>query len=222
MNNAGDGNKTNQRRRGKMSEQRLQQIRLEISCEAAHLFWEQGVTNTTGEQIADAVGVSVSTIWRYFRNKESCAEPVLTQDIEEFVGVLRGWPRELSLEDRLIVWATERPKDSGQQAYDLAVRRLIVLSKTEPAIQAAWLMACRYIERELVVIIASRLNCEPDTLEVRLHAAATASVIRVFTEDIDAARMAGADTFPLDGLYNRITSAVRVATGGALGDPIEP
>ncbi|MGH3147342.1 MAG: helix-turn-helix domain-containing protein, partial [Rubrobacter sp.] len=72
MEDAGRGD-TSERRSGGMSEQRRRRVRMEISREAARLFWEQGVADTTGEQIADAVGLSVRTIWRYFRNKESCA-----------------------------------------------------------------------------------------------------------------------------------------------------
>ena len=72
-------------RKGAMSEQRRERIRLEISREAARLFWEHGVAATSGEQIADAVGLSVRTIWRYFRNKESCAEPVVVQSVEKFM-----------------------------------------------------------------------------------------------------------------------------------------
>ncbi len=109
----------NERRPGGMSEQRHQRIRLEISREAARLFWEQGVAATSGEQIAAAVGLSVRTIWRYFRNKGSCAEPVLAQDVEEFVAVLRRWPREVSLADHLVEWAVSRPQDPDQQGRGL-------------------------------------------------------------------------------------------------------
>ncbi|MFE9687071.1 helix-turn-helix domain-containing protein [Streptomyces sp. NPDC006285] len=50
-----------------MNEQRRRRIRLEVSREATRLFWKQGVDATTGEQIAEAVGLSVRTIWRHFR-----------------------------------------------------------------------------------------------------------------------------------------------------------
>ncbi len=207
-----------------MSEQRRQRMRLEISREAARLFWEQGVAATTGEQIADAVGISVRTLWRYFRNKESCVEPVLTQDAEEFVTVLRRWPREISLEEHLTAWATERPKDPVTQTYDQAVIRMAVLADTEPAIRSAWLMAHDHLEREFVKVIADRLRRPTDDLEVRMHAAAANSVLRVISEDISAALMTGADSAAIrDGKpLERMAHAVRVSTGGVLGDPVEP
>lgn len=212
----------NERRTGTMSNKRRERVRMEISREAARLFWEQGVDSTRGEQIADAVGLSERTIWRYFRNKESCAEPVLSQDVEEFVAVLRCWPRELSLEDHLVEWATNRPRDTDQQAYDLAVMRMMVLAETEPALRTAWLMACDRAERELVGIIADRLRRPADDLEVRLYAAAVMSVVRVIDEYGSAAVVSGADPTTSGNLLERMARAMRVATGGTLGDPVGP
>lgn len=223
MKGDGDGGAAaNVRRTGGMSEQRQQRIRLEISREAARLFWEQGVAATTGEQIADAVGLSVRTIWRYFRNKESCAEPVLAQDAKEFVAVLRRWPREVSLEDHLVEWATNRTQDPDQRAYDEAVIKMTVLAETEPDLRAAWLMANDQIERELVEIIAGRLKRAADDVEVRLHAAAATAVLRVIGEDVSTALMAGADPAMIDNPLGRMAYAVRVATSGVVGDPVDP
>jgi AcrR family transcriptional regulator len=222
MRSDSDSGMTNDRKSGGMSEQRQQRIRLEISREAARLFWEQGVAATSGEQIANAVGISVRTLWRYFRNKESCAEPVLAQDVEEFVAVLRRWPRNVSLKDHLVEWAANRPKDTEQRAYDEAVIKMTVLGEKEPDLRAALLMTNDRIERELVEIIADRLRRPTDDLEVRLHAAATTAVVRVISEDVCAALMAGADRASLGNPIERMAEAVRVATGGVIGDPVEP
>jgi AcrR family transcriptional regulator len=212
---------TNEHRPKGMSEERRRRLRLDISREAARLFWEQGVADTTGEQIAEAVGLSVRTLWRHFRNKESCAEPVLAQDAEEFVAVLRRWPREVSLEDHLVAWAKERPSNPEQQAYDLAVIRMTVLAEKEPDLRAAWLMANDKIERELVGVIATRLRRPIHDLDVRLYAAAAIAVFRVINEDVSAAVMTGTEGSVIDNPLGRIAHAVRVATGGALGDPVD-
>jgi AcrR family transcriptional regulator len=204
-----------------MSEERRRRLRLDISREAARLFWEQGVANTTGEQIATAAGLSVRTLWRHFRNKESCAEPVLSQDAEEFVAVLRRWPRDVSLEAHLVAWAKERPRDPELQAYDEAVIKMTVLAEKEPDVRAAWLMANDRVERELVGVIANRLRRSADDLEVRLHAAATTAVLRVISEDISAALMAGTEPSSIGNPFERMARAVRVATGGAFGDPVD-
>ncbi len=221
VDNDRDGKTKTERKPGGMSEQRRERLRLEISREAARLFWEQGVAATTGEQIADAVGLSVRTLWRHFRNKESCAEPVLAQDGEEFVAVLRLWPPELSLEDHLTNWAVNRTQNPEQQAYDLAVIRMTVLAETEPDLRVAWLMTNDRIERELATVIASRLKRPVDDAEVRLHAAAATAVLRVISEDVSAALMAGAEPASLGNPLERMARAVRVATGGALGDPVD-
>jgi AcrR family transcriptional regulator len=204
-----------------MSDKRRERIRLEISREAARLFWEQGVDATTGEQIADAVGLSVRTLWRYFRNKESCAEPVLAQDAEEFVAVLRRWPRNRSLEDHLVEWATNRTQDPDQRAYDMAVIRMTVLAEKEPDLRAAWLMANDRVERELVEAFADRLRRSADDLDVRMHAAAANAVLRVISEDVSAAILAGVDRALIGNPLERMARAVRVATGGVVGDPVE-
>jgi AcrR family transcriptional regulator len=227
MRSDGDSDTTNDRKSGDrksggMSEQRQQRMRLEISREAARLFWEHGVAATSGEQIANAVGISVRTLWRYFRNKESCAEPVLAQDGEECVAVLRRWPREVSLEDHLVEWATNRPKNLDQQSYDDAVIKMTVLAEKEPDLRAAWLMTHDRIERELVGIIADRLRRPPDDIEVRLHAAAATAVLRVISEDVSAALMAGVDRASIGNPLSHMAHAVRVATGGVVGDPVEP
>jgi AcrR family transcriptional regulator len=222
MKSDGDSDTTGDRRSGRKSEQRHQRIRLEISREAARLFWEHGVAATSGEQIANAVGISVRTLWRYFRNKESCAEPVLAQDGEEFVAVLRCWPRGVSLEEHLVEWAINRSKDPDQRAYDEAVIKMTVLSEKEPDLRAAWLMTHDRIERELVGIIADRLRRPTDDLEVRLHAAAATAVLRVISEDVSAALIAGADPASIGNPIGHMAHAVRVATGGVVGDPVEP
>ncbi|WP_413801194.1 helix-turn-helix domain-containing protein [Streptomyces iranensis] len=46
------------------------------------MFWAQGVDATSGDQIAEAVGLSTRTIWRHFRSKESCAEPIVMRGVE--------------------------------------------------------------------------------------------------------------------------------------------
>jgi AcrR family transcriptional regulator len=222
MRSDGDSDTTGDRRSGRKSEQRHQRIRLEISREAARLFWEHGVAATSGEQIANAVGISVRTLWRYFRNKESCAEPVLAQDGEEFIAVLRRWPREVSLEEHLVEWATNRPKNPDRQSYDDAVIKMTVLGEKEPDLRAALLMTNDRIEREMADIIANRLRRPTDDLEVRLHAAASTAVLRVISEDVCAALMAGVDRASIGNPIERMAQSVRVATGGVVGDPVEP
>ncbi|MFD5631942.1 TetR/AcrR family transcriptional regulator [Streptomyces sp. NPDC127072] len=207
---------------GSMSDVRRARLRLEISREASRLFWEQGVAATSGDQIAQAVGMSTRTIWRHFRSKESCAEPIVMQGVVTLISVLRGWPRENSLEEHLAAELTrlghERPP--VDLADEMLAMKMIRLADTEPALRTAWLMACDAMEREMSSVIGSRLDRPSDDLEVRMHAAAAVSVVRVMDEHIGAAILAGADPAEFSDvktLARRYAQAIRAATGDAVG-----
>ncbi|MGO4426737.1 TetR/AcrR family transcriptional regulator, partial [Streptomyces sp. MCAF7] len=84
-------------------------------------------------------------------------------------------------------------------------------------------------EQQMRVIIGDRLGRPAGDLEVRLHAAATAAVVRVLDERIGVAFLAGtgsgtgADTTELTEVKAaavRFAHAIRTATGGAVGDPL--
>nr|WSZ95752.1 TetR/AcrR family transcriptional regulator [Streptomyces sp. NBC_00857] len=208
-----------------MSEQRRLRLRLEISREAARLFWEQGVATTSGDQIAEAVGLSTRTIWRHFRSKESCAEPIVMQGVVTLMSVLRSWPRQSSFEDHL---ATELARLRHETppvdlADEMLAMKMIRLADTEPALRTAWLMACDQTEQQLCVIIGDRLERPADDLEVRMHAAAAAAAVRVLEEHIGAAALAGADLSEftdVTAISRRYAQAIRTATGGVVGDPV--
>ncbi|MFJ8938406.1 TetR/AcrR family transcriptional regulator [Streptomyces sp. NPDC102365] len=205
-----------------MSEQRRHRLRLEISREASRLFWKQGVDATSGDQIAEAVGLSTRTIWRHFRSKESCAEPIIMQGVEWEMGTLRDWPAELSLEERLSTEAIRFGREAGavEQADNALAMRMIRLADTEPALRTAWLMACDQVEREMAAIIAKRLGLAATDLQVRLYAAAASAAIRVLNEEIGAALLDGVDPAQFADGPERLARAVREATGGKVGDPV--
>ena len=211
-------------KRGGMSEQRRHRLRLEISREAARLFWEQGVDATSGDQIAEAVGLSTRTIWRHFRSKESCAEPIVMQGVEWEMTMLRSWPRNVSLEEHVAAETIRFGHEAGdvERADDVLAMKMILLADTEPAIRTAWLMACDQVEREMTEIIAVRLELPADDLEVRLHAAAASAALRVINEHIGAAILGGTDPREFADAPERIAHAIRTATGGAVGDPVAP
>jgi AcrR family transcriptional regulator len=207
---------------GGMSEHRRNRLRLEISREAARLFWEQGVAATSGEQIAEAVGLSVRTLWRYFRTKESCAEPIVAKGMEWLVEALRRWPREMSIEQHLAAVRQELHRTPAELADDLAGVRMLHLGDTEPPLRSAWLMACDGVERELAAIIADRLRRPVGDVEVRTHAGAATAAVRVVNEALVPAVLSGATLAELPDPFASMARAVRVATSGAVGDPVEP
>ncbi|WP_432081469.1 TetR/AcrR family transcriptional regulator [Streptomyces sp. WAC 04229] len=206
---------------GKVGAHRRHRVRLEVSREASRLFWEQGVDATTGDQIAAAVGLSTRTIWRLFRNKESCAEPVVTRGVAWEMSVLRRWPPHLSLEEHFAaeVLRYGRGATDLDRLDDLLAMRMAVLAGTEPAIRTAWLMARDQACREMAEVIALRTRRPADDLQVLLYAAAVAAAVRVLNESIGAALLAGADPRDFADAPRLVARAVRSATGGAVGGP---
>ncbi|GAA2060799.1 TetR/AcrR family transcriptional regulator [Streptomyces albiaxialis] len=211
-------------KRSGMSDERRRRLRLEISREAARLFWQQGVDGTSGDQIAEAVGLSTRTIWRHFRSKESCAEPIVTKGVEWEMSMLRNWPPELSLEDHLIEETRRYAREAtdADRADDGLAIKMINLADREPAIRTAWLMACDQVERELAGYLSARLKLPADDLQVRLHAAAASAALRVINEDIGTALLNGTDPREFADAPHRVAQAIRNATGNTIGDPITP
>ncbi|MGW7352878.1 TetR/AcrR family transcriptional regulator [Streptomyces sp. NPDC054784] len=205
-----------------MSEQRRQRLRLEISREAARMFWEDGVAATSGDRIAAAVGLSTRTLWRHFRTKESCAEPIVAKGVSWVTDLLRRWPADVSLEDHVTAEGRRYVRETADAdaADDVLAMKMVVLSTREPALRTAWLMACDQSEHDMAAIIAARLRLPPDDRRVRLHAAAASAAMRVTNEWVGAALLAGADPRDFADTPHLVAHAVRTATGGALGDAI--
>ncbi|MEU0135668.1 helix-turn-helix domain-containing protein [Streptomyces sp. NPDC006296] len=207
------------------SERRRHRLRLEISREACRLFWELGVAGTSGDRIAEAVDLSTRTVWRHFRSKESCAEPIVLQGVGWEMSALRSWPLHLSLDDHLAAEVVRHESAVGavERGDILLAIRMIRLADDEPSIRTAWLMACDQVEREMTAIIAGRLGLPADDLVVRLSGAAASAAFRIVNEDLGAAALRGA--VPLDSeaeVIRRVARAVRDATGGAIGDAVSP
>lgn len=76
-----------------LTDERRAAFRQEIARAAVELFVDQGVTATTGEQIAQAVGVSSRTLWRYFPSKESCVSPLFAAGIDAIAAPCGPGPR---------------------------------------------------------------------------------------------------------------------------------
>ncbi len=198
-----------------MSDRRRWLQRLEISRAAIALFTTRGVHETTGEQIAETVGLSARTLWRYFRTKESCVEPVLSLTTDAFVDTLRRWPADVPLSDHLVAeHHLPEPATADDGAATLAV---VALSRQEPALRAIWLVVYERAEAVLADVVAERLGREPDELAVRVQAATLAAALRIATEEL-AADCADGRVRPREEGLARLSEAVRAATHGVLGD----
>jgi AcrR family transcriptional regulator len=198
------------------------QARLEVSRHACALFWERGVSATSGDDIAAAAGLSTRTIWRYFRSKESCVEPVLALSAQRFIGIARVWPAELSLADHLEAYTTGNPLTEQEIADEVASLRIITMSTTEPALRTAFLMVHDEMERNFIPTVAMRLHLPEDDLTVRLCAAAVAGAFRVIDEDVGRRVIVDKEKVSQKEALELIDRAVRDATNGRFGGPVEP
>lgn len=186
--------------------------RLAIARQAAQLFLANGVAATSGKDIAAAAGVSERTVWRHFRTKESCVEPLLSRSATRFTEKMLSWSRLISIEDHLTeVFALDQ-NSPGEIEDAVLIVRLLATLRHEPDLQATWLMASLLSERGLTQIIAKRLDRSPVDFDVRLCAAAVAAAMRVVDEDISLAAITLGEVFTLPDIVLRMASAIRAAS----------
>lgn len=195
------------------------EARLAVSRHAARLFAERGVAATSGDDIAAAAGLSKRTVWRYFRNKESCVEPLFDATSLRFIAMLGEWPRDASIESWLqaSLGSERAPADL---ADDVLAVRLLAMLPDEPDLRASWLMATQRAEDALAGIVADRLERSPRDLEVRLCAATVMAAIRVVDETISIAAVKHRQTFTNQDVIDRLARAIRVASTLPICDPV--
>jgi AcrR family transcriptional regulator len=197
------------------------QARLQVSRHACDLFWERGVAATTGDDIAAAAGLSTRTIWRYFRTKESCVEPVLAVSAKRFIALAERWPAELSLADHMADDMVENPLTERELADEVAALRIATMSASEPALRTAYLMVHDEMERGFIPVVARRLRLPEDDLTVRLCAAAVTGAFRVVDEDVGRRTIIDKEKVTQQEALALIDRAIRDATNGRLGGPVE-
>lgn len=196
--------------------------RLSVSRQAAKLFLINGVSETSGHEIAEAAGLSERTVWRYFRTKESCVEPLFTRSSLRFAAQLRDWPRNMSIEDYLAeCFAIEKQAAEDIEDNILVVRLLSILPD-EPDLRAAWLISCHEGEQALLGVIADRVDRSINDFEVRLCAAAVTAAVRTIDESISLAAVKFGQTFKLEDVVQRLAQAIRAVSPLPFCDPSIP
>jgi len=193
-----------------------------VSRHACALFWERGVSATSGDDIAAAAGLSTRTIWRYFRSKESCVEPVLFRSAQRFIAQSHRWPAELSLAEHMEADMAEHPLTEQELADEISALRIATMSAEEPALRTAYLMVHDEMERGFVPIVAQRLGLPDGDLTARLCAAAVVGAFRVIDEDVGRRVIVDKEKVSQQEALSLIDRAVRDATNGRFGGPTSP
>ncbi|WP_307787662.1 helix-turn-helix domain-containing protein [Mycolicibacterium sp. S2-37] len=202
------------------SDDRQAQARLRVSRLACELFWEHGVAATSGDDIAAAAGLSTRTIWRYFRSKESCVEPVLALSAQRFIASAYRWPAEMSLADHLAADTAQHPLTEEEITDVRAALRIATMSATDPALRTSYLMVNDQMERDFIPVVARRLRLPEEHLTVRLCAAAVSGAFRVIDEDVGRRVIVDKEIVTQEEALDLIDRAVRDATNGRFGGPV--
>ncbi len=202
------------------TEDRQARARLEVSRHACALFWERGVSATSGDDIAAAAGLSTRTIWRYFRSKESCVEPVLALSAQRFIELARRWPAELSLADHMAATMAANPLTPDELADEISALRITTLSISEPALRTAYLIVHDEMERDFVPVIADRLGLPDNDLTARLYAASVTAAFRVVDQDVGYRAIVEKENISQQEALALVDRAIRDATNGHLGGPV--
>jgi AcrR family transcriptional regulator len=195
------------------------EARLAVSRHACALFWAHGVPGTSGDDIASAAGLSTRTIWRYFRTKESCVEPVLAKSLDRFLAVVDRWPPELSLADHLAADVVEHPLTPQDIDDEISAMRIATMTTSEPALRTTYLMVHDEMERGLVPVVAKRMCLSAGDLTVRLCAASVTGALRVIDEDVSRAVVVDETEVTQSEALSLIDRAIREATNGRFGGP---
>lgn len=201
---------------------RLDTARLSVARCAARLFLERGMAAATGGEIAEAAGISERTLWRYFRNKESCVAPLFERSSQRFAAQLRWWPHEASLEAHLMECFDLRKQSAEELADGILVVRLIAALPEEPDLRSVWLLSYRAEEEELTEIIADRLGRSRKDFDVRLCAVAAMGASRLVDETISAAAIRHGRKFTTEEVVARMGRAIRAVSNLPFCDPVEP
>ena len=199
----------------------MEQARLAVARHAAALFWTDGVEKTSGDAIALAAGLSKRTVWRYFRSKEACVEPLFLVTGLRFVDFLRAWPRDASLERYLRDTLGSLLKTEQEIHDGIAVARLISLLKTEPALRSAYLMASAQAEDQLIEVIAERAGRPRTDFEVKLCTAAAMAAVRVVDEELCTATFTHGRHFEHHEVCDRLAEAIRTVATLPICDPVD-
>ncbi len=199
---------------------RLEDARLQVSRQAARLFWEKGFDATSGDDIAAAAGISTRTVWRYFRSKEACVEPVLKVSELRFAALLKQWPRTESIDQFLTRSMAAFVSDDAVVRDSTAAVRILAVLHREPALRSAWLMACHEAEMEIVGVVADRASRSADDFHVRLCAASITAAMRLVDEEISSAVINDGLRMSSEDATARIVSAIRAAATIAICDAV--
>ncbi|MER6028010.1 TetR family transcriptional regulator [Streptomyces sp. NPDC001851] len=167
-----------------LRERKKQRTREALLRAALELFTTQGYEHTTVDEIAEAVGVSQRTFFRYFAGKEDAAFAVQAMTEEYFVAAVRARPAheapmEALRQAVLEGWDAIRETVESAVPVELYLRMYRTIEST-PALLAAHLRRSAATEETIARLLAEREGVDVDAdPRPRLAVAVFGGVIRV-------------------------------------------
>ena len=147
---------------------------------------------------------------------------MLALSAQRFITLAHRWPAELSLADHMAADMVEHPLTERELADEVGALRIATMSASEPALRTAYLMVHDEMERDFVPVVAKRLHLPEDDLTARLCAAAVTAAFRVIDEDVGRRVIVDKEKVSQEEALALIDRAVRDATNGRFGGPVEP
>jgi len=203
---------TSGRSTGGLRERKKLKTRNAIQREAMRLFQEQGYEETTIEQIAEAVEISPSTFFNYFRTKED----VVFYDPYDplFISMLMAVPS-----DQPLGVALRRTVSEGLAAIFETDREVIVtrgkLIMEVPSLRARVWEELERSHELFSGVLAERTGRDPHDFELRVMTMMT--IAAIYTAGVEWLRQGGRGD--LLEIYNR---AMDIAEAGVRLDAIGP
>jgi TetR/AcrR family transcriptional regulator, regulator of mycofactocin system len=133
-----------------------------VTRTALELFADRGFEETTVDDVADALGVSRRTLFRYFASKNDMVWGDFDWVLERLRRCLAAAPPEVPLHEALGRAVVESNRYADEQLPELRIRMRLITGV--PALQAH--SALRYAEwREVIAVwVAERVGCAPGDL----------------------------------------------------------
>jgi AcrR family transcriptional regulator len=157
-----------------LRERKKLRIRRALADAALDLFTERGFEATTLDELVDTVEVSKRTFFRNFASKEDAA---FAPGTELWSAVLRS-VAERPLADPVLlvlrgaltdtVGSLDGRPGEHREPWPDRFARMMRLNHTTPALRAHGLAYCADVSRQLVAILASRLDLPAHDLQLRM------------------------------------------------------
>jgi AcrR family transcriptional regulator len=158
-----------------LTERRKAQTRREIAEQALSLFMQHGYDAVSVDAIADAAGVSLRTLYRYFASKDELVVPIVADSVGELIDRMAARPS-----DEALGVAVERAIGSieprlGRPGIDV----LAQLLEGVPALGARVGFELAALEDKLAPVIRTRAGGDLGGDDARVTAAVIVACIRI-------------------------------------------